>query len=202
MKKLFLMLFFAIASTTFAQNQINFISGDNFNFLKDQTDVNVQLKFDNATYQEKNVTEAQYVENRKADISERKGEKVWKNWTYQWDRFKTSEYLDYFFKGINAKSKKITFGNSIKAKYTLIVDAKWVYAGWYGGMIGSQEAKLTTDLLFVETDNPSNVIMKLQADKIQGKKMNKDFSWEYGRIAAAYEITGKKLGAEIKKALK
>lgn len=202
MKKLFLMLFFAIASTTFAQNQINFVSGDNFDFLKDQTDVNVQLKFDNAAYQEKNLTEAQYVENRKADISERKGEKVWKNWTYQWDRFKTSEYLDYFFKGINAKSKKITFGNSIKAKYTLIVDAKWVYAGWYGGMIGSQEAKLTTDLLFVETDNPSNVIMKLQADKIQGKKMNKDFSWEYGRIAAAYEITGKKLGAEIKKALK
>ncbi|AYN01095.1 hypothetical protein [Chryseobacterium sp. 3008163] len=202
MKKLFLMLFFAIASTTFAQNQINFVSGDNFDFLKDQTDVNVQLKFDNATYQEKNVTETQYVENRKADISERKGEKVWKNWTYQWDRFKTSEYLDYFFKGINAKSKNITFGNGIKAKYTLIVDAKWVYAGWYGGMIGSQEAKLTADLLFVETDNPSNVIMKLQADKIQGKKMNKDFSWEYGRIAAAYEITGKKLGAEIKKALK
>lgn len=196
------MLFFAIASTTFAQNQINFVSGDNFDFLKDQTDVNVQLKFDNATYQEKNLTEAQYIENRKADISARKGEKVWKNWTYQWDRFKTSEYLDYFFKGINAKSKKITFGNGIKAKYTLIVDAKWVYAGWYGGMIGSQEAKLTADLLFVETDNPSNVIMKLQADKIQGKKMNKDFSWEYGRIAAAYEITGKKLGAEIKKDLK
>lgn len=202
MKKLFLMLFFAIASTTFAQNQINFVSGDNFDFLKDQTDVNVQLKFDNATYQEKNLTEAQYIENRKADISVRKGEKVWKNWTYQWDRFKTSEYLDYFFKGINAKSKKINFGNGIKAKYTLIVDAKWVYAGWYGGMIGSQEAKLTADLLFVETDNPSNVIMKLQADKIQGKKMNKDFSWEYGRIAAAYEITGKKLGTEIKKALK
>lgn len=196
------MLFFAVASTAFAQNQINFVSGDNFDFLKDQTDVNVQLKFDNATYQEKNLTEAQYVENRQTDISARKGEKVWKNWTYQWDRFKTSEYLDYFFKGINAKSKKITFGNGIKAKYTLIVDAKWIYAGWYGGMIGSQEAKLTADLLFVETDNPSNVIMKLQADKIQGKKMNKDFSWEYGRIAAAYEITGKKLGAEIKKALK
>ncbi|MCD1115741.1 hypothetical protein [Chryseobacterium turcicum] len=202
MKKLFLMLFFAIASTTFAQNQINFVSGNNFDFLKDQTEVNVQLKFDNATFQEGNLTEAQYIENKKGDISGRKGEKVWNNWIYQWDRFKTSEYLEYFFKGINAKSKKVTFGNGSKAKYTLIIDAKWVYAGWYGGMIGSQEAKLTADLLFVETDNPSHVVMKLQADKIQGKKMNKDFSWEYGRIAAAYEITGKKLGIEIKKALK
>lgn len=196
------MLFFAIVSTTFAQNQINFVSGNNFDFLKDQTEVNVQLKFDSATFQEGNLTEAQYIENKKGDISGRKGEKVWNNWIYQWDRFKTSEYLEYFFKGINAKSKKVTFGNGSKAKYTLIIDAKWVYAGWYGGMIGSQEAKLTADLLFVETDNPSHVVMKLQADKIQGKKMNKDFSWEYGRIAAAYEITGKKLGIEIKKALK
>ncbi|WP_449400297.1 hypothetical protein [Chryseobacterium wanjuense] len=71
MKKLFLMLFMAMATMAFAQNQINFESG-NFDFLKDQTEVNVQLKFDNATYQEKNFTEAQYIENRKADITAKK----------------------------------------------------------------------------------------------------------------------------------
>ena len=65
MKKLFLLLFMAIATTTFAQNQINFVQG-NFDFLKGQTEVNVQLKFDNAVYQEKNFTEAQYIENRKS----------------------------------------------------------------------------------------------------------------------------------------
>ncbi|MFC3159717.1 hypothetical protein SAMN05443633_10656 [Chryseobacterium arachidis] len=201
MKKLFLMLFMVIATTAIAQNQINFQSG-NFDFLKDQTEVNVQLKFDNATYQEKNLTEVQYIENRKADITAKKSEKVWENWIYQWDRFKSTEYLEYFFKGINAKSKKVTFRNDVKAKYTLIIDAKWIYAGWYGGMIGSQEAKLTANLTFVETDNPSNVVMRLQVDKIQGKQMNRDFNWEYGRIAAAYEVTGKKLGKEIKNALK
>ncbi|SHH82492.1 hypothetical protein SAMN05421866_3905 [Chryseobacterium oranimense] len=201
MKKLLLLLFVAMTTVAFAQNQINIESG-NFDFLKDQTEVNVQLKFDNAVYQEKNFTEAQYIENRKADITAKKSEAVWKNWEYQWGQFKTSEYLNYFFEGINSKSKKVTFKNDTKAKYTLIIDAKWIYAGWYGGMIGSQEAKLTADLTFVETDNPSNVVMRLQADKIQGKKMNKDFAWEYGRIAGAYEVTGKKLGAEIKKALK
>ena len=103
---------------------------------------------------------------------------------------------------MNNKSKKEFFRNDVKAKYTLIIDAKWIYAGWYGGMIGSQEAKLTADLTFVETADPSKVIMKLQADKIQGKQMNKDFNWEYGRIAAAYEVTGKKLGKEIKNAVK
>ncbi|CEJ71861.1 hypothetical protein [Chryseobacterium oranimense] len=201
MKKLLLLLFVAMTTVAFAQNQINIESG-NFDFLKDQTEVNVQLKFDNAVYQEKNFTEAQYIENRKADITAKKSEAVWKNWEHQWGQFKTSEYLNYFFEGINSKSKKVTFKNDTKAKYTLIIDAKWIYAGWYGGMIGSQEAKLTADLTFVETDNPSNVVMRLQADKIQGKKMNKDFAWEYGRIAGAYEVTGKKLGAEIKKALK
>ncbi|SHE39161.1 hypothetical protein [Chryseobacterium vrystaatense] len=201
MRKLFLLLLMVITTTAFAQNQINFESG-NFDFLKDQTEVNVQLKFDHAVYQEKNFTEAQYIENREKDITAKKNEEVWKNWIFQWENFKKSEYVEYFFKGINSKSKKIIFKNDVKAKYTLIIDAKWIYAGWYGGMIGSQEAKLTSELTFVETDNPSKVVMRLQADKIQGKKMNKDFSWEYGRIAAAYEITGKKLGTEIKKAIK
>ncbi len=69
-------------------------------------------------------------------------------------------------------------------------------------MIGSQEAKLTADMKFVETDNPSKEVMKLKADKIGGKQMNQQFAWEYGRIAAAYEVTGKKLGKEIKQATK
>ncbi|MCW3160975.1 hypothetical protein [Chryseobacterium oryctis] len=202
MKKLLLLFCMAITTTIFAQNQINLVQG-NFDFLKDQTEVNVQLKFDNAVYQEKNLTEEQYLEGRKTDIITRKGEKVWDNWAFQWGNFKTSEYLEYFFKGINPKLKKIiAFRNDVKAKYTLIIDAKWIYAGWYGGMIGSQEAKLTADLLFVETDSPDKVIMKLSADKILGRKENKVFNWEYGRIAAAYEITGRKLGVEIKKAVK
>lgn len=201
MKKLLLLLFVAITTLTFAQNKIDFEMG-NFDFLKDQSEVNVQLIFDNAVYQEKNLTEAQYLENRKADITAKKNEEVWKNWMSQWDKFKTSEYLDYFLKGINGKSKKVIFKGDAKTKYTLIIDAKWIYAGWYGGMIGSQEAKLTADMKFVETDNPSKVVMKLKADKIGGKQMNKEFAWEYGRIAAAYEVTGKKLGKEIKEVIK
>lgn len=201
MKKLFVIILMTITTVVFAQNQINLQQG-NFDFLRDQAEVNVQLEYENAVYQEKNFTEAQYLENKKVDITAKKSEEVWKNWIYQWDRFKSTEYLEYFFKGINAKSKKVTFRNDVKAKYTLIIDAKWIYVGWYGGMIGSQEGKLTADLTFVETDNPSNVVMKLQADKIQGKQMNKDFNWEYGRIAATYEVLGKKLGKEIKNTLK
>lgn len=201
MKKVFFALMMAISSIGFGQNVISVTSGS-FDFLKDQTEVNVELKFDNATYQEKNLTEEQYLEIRKTDISARKSEAVWSNWVVQWDKFKSTEFLNYFFTGVNGKSKVLKFNNLGTAKYTLIIDAKWIYAGWYGGMIGSQEAKLTSDMSFVETANPSNVLLQLHAEKIQGKKMNDQFSWEYGRIAAAYQITGKKLAAEIKKALK
>lgn len=44
--------------------------------------------------------------------------------------------------------------------------------------------------------------MKLQGDKVLGKPQNKDFVMEYGRIAGAYEATGKELGKAIKRALK
>ncbi len=185
---------------TFAQDQINVESG-NFDFLKDQTEVNVQVKFENVAFQVENYTETQYLEKRKTETIAKKGEEAWGKWIGEWEKFKNTEYLDYFLKGINKKSKKIAFKKDAHAKYTLIVDAKWIYAGWHGGLIG-QEAKLTSDLAFVETDNPSNVVMKLKGDKVLGKPQNKDFVMEYGRIAGAYEQTGKYLGKKIKEVIK
>ena len=202
MKKLFLVLLLSIATTVFAQNQMNIVQGS-FDFLRDQTEVNVQVKFENAIFQVENFTEEQYLEKRKEDIlgNSKRGEEGWQKWNEAWNRFKDSEYLDYLLKGINSKSKKILFKKDAQTKYTVIVDAKWIYAGWHGGLIG-QEAKLTSDITFVETENPSKVIMKLQGDKVLGKPQNKDFVMEYGRIAGAYEATGKELGKAIKRALK
>lgn len=200
MRKLLLLVFMVMGVVTFAQDQINVESG-NFDFLKDQTEVNVQVKFENVAFQVENYTEAQYLEKRKAETIAKKSEEAWGKWIGEWDKFKSTEYLDYFLKGINRKSKKIAFKKDTHAKYTLIVDAKWIYAGWHGGLIG-QEAKLTSELTFVETDNPSNVVMKLKGDKVLGKPQNKDFVMEYGRIAGAYEQTGKYLGKKIKEVIK
>ncbi|GAB0155565.1 hypothetical protein CHRYSEOSP005_08260 [Chryseobacterium sp. Alg-005] len=202
MKKTFLLLFIAITTTLFAQNQLSIVKGS-FDFLKDQTEVNVQLKFDNTRYQVENFTEEQYLEERKKDVlaNPKRGEEAWKKWSNEWMRFKDTEYLKYFIKGANKKSK-IAYGNDTKAKYTLIIDAQWIYAGWHGGFVG-QEAKLTSNMKFVETDNPSNVVLEIRADQILGKPQNKDFVMEYGRIAGAFEATGSRLmGKEYKRALR
>jgi len=73
MKKLLLILFVGITTTVFAQNQLNFEFGT-FDFLKDQTEVNVQLKFENVLFQADNFTEAQYLERRKTEILAKKNQ--------------------------------------------------------------------------------------------------------------------------------
>ena len=200
MKKLLLLVVLMFTTFTFAQNQLNFEFGT-FDFLKDQTEVNVQLKFDNVLFQADNFTEAQYLERRKAETLAKKNAMAWQKWEEAWGNFKNTEYLNYFLKGLNGWSKKVAFKKDINSKYTLIVDTKWVYAGWHAGLV-AQEGKLTSDLIFVETDNPSKVVMKLQGSELIGKKTNKEFTMEYGRIAGAYEVTGKELGKTIRKVIK
>jgi hypothetical protein len=197
MKKLLLLVVLMLSAFTFAQNQLNFESGT-FDFLKDQTEVNVQLKFDNVLFQAENYTEAQYLEKRKAETLSKKNDVAWQKWSDSWQTFKDTEYLNYFLKGVNGWSKQVVFKKDIKSKYTLIINTKWVYAGWHAGLV-AQEGKLTSDLIFVETDNPSKVVMKIHGAEILGKKTNKDFTMEYGRIAAAYEVTGKLVGKALKK---
>ncbi len=92
MKKLFLLLFAAITTATFAQNKINIESG-NFDFLKDQTEVNVQFKFENPLFQADNYTEAQYLERRKTETLAKKGEESWKEWDEEWKKHKESVFL-------------------------------------------------------------------------------------------------------------
>lgn len=189
----------AIATTAFAQSQINLESG-NFDFLKDQTEVNVQLKFENPLFQADNYTEAQYLERRKTETLAKKGEEAWKEWDEEWQKHKESVFLDKFIDGLNAKAKKIKFSKGGTTKYTLIIDTKWVYAGWTGFV--TQPAKLSSELIFVETENPSKVMAKVQGNKIEGTGSKVDYGMEYGRISAAYEKTGKELGKTIKNALK
>ncbi len=59
---------FTVISTFAMAQKMKIVSG-NFDFLKDQTEVNVELIFDkNVIFQAENLTEVQYLENRKNDV--------------------------------------------------------------------------------------------------------------------------------------
>lgn len=105
MKKLLFLLLVTITTTAFAQNQINVESG-NLDFLKDQTEVNVQLKFDNAVYQEKNFTEAQYIENRKTDITAKKMKRFGKTGNFNGENLKLQNIWIISLKELITNQKK------------------------------------------------------------------------------------------------
>ncbi|MEG1591451.1 hypothetical protein [Chryseobacterium sp.] len=198
MKKIFLFLFVAMSTTIFAQNKLTIESG-NLSFLKGQTEVNVERNYGSPLFQADNFTETEYIERRHKETVAKKGEEAWKKWIDIWEQHVETIWTEKFIEGLN-KSKKIKFAQNVQTKYTLIIQPKWMYAGWSGFV--TQPGKLTAEITIVETENPSKILAKFIGDKIEGVGSKVDYNMEYGRIAAAYEKTGKEFGKELKKALK
>ncbi|MDR6526341.1 hypothetical protein J2787_001721 [Chryseobacterium rhizosphaerae] len=202
MKKLLLLGFMVMITTAFGQDKMKIISGS-LGLLKDQTEVNVELLFENVLFMKENITEAQYLENRKKQVLEnpKRGEEAWKKWIAEWEKYKKEDYIDYFAKGLNKSYKNISFKKDSSAKYTLIVEPKWIFPGWHAGLT-AMTAEITGTIKLVETTNPSVVLAKVELNKFDKFVNNEEFVMEYGRIAAAYESAGRYLGKEIKKTLK
>jgi len=198
MKKIFLLLFVALTTMVFAQNKLTVESG-NLDILKNQTEVNVQRIYGEPLFQAENLTETDYLNKRHQETVAKKGEAAWKTWIDFWEQHVETIWTEKFVEGLN-KSKKIKFSQNIETKYTLIIQPKWMYAGWQGFV--TQPGKLSADITIVETANPSNIVATIKADKIEGVGSKVDYGMEYGRISAAYEKTGKEFGKELKKALK
>lgn len=195
-------MFFLIIAAVINAQKMTVISGY-FKTLKDQTEVNVELKFDNVLMMKENFTEAQYLENRKRDLlaNPKRGEAGWQKWNGEWQRFKNEEYINYFVKGLNRSYKNITFKKESHAKYTLLLETDWVFPGWHGGMV-VMTAEISGKIKLIETNNPSVVLAEVELNKFDKYVNNKEFVMEYGRVAGAYESIGKYLGREIKEAVK
>lgn len=201
MKKLLLLVFMIMMTTAFGQEKMKVVSG-NLNILKDQTEVNAELIFENVLLMKENITEAQYLENRKKQVLEnpKRGEEAWKKWIEEWERYKKEEYIDYFVRGLNKSYKNISFKKDSPAKYTLLLETKWVFPGWHAGLT-AMTAEISGTIKLVETNNPSVVLAEVELNKFDKFVNNKEFVMEYGRIAAGYESAGRYLGKQIKKSL-
>ena len=203
MKKLFLLVFMVIMTTAaFGQEKMNLVSGG-FEVLKDQTEVNVELTFEDVLFMKENITETQYLENRKKQVLDnpKRGEKAWNMWTTEWERYKKEEYINYFTKGLNKTYKEILFKKDSSAKYTLLLETKWIFPGWHAGLT-MMTAEISGTIKLVETNNHSVVLAEVELNKFDRFVNNDEMVMEYGRIAGAYESAGRYLGKKIKKSLK
>lgn len=201
MKKLLFALFL-ISGTAFAQD-MNVIKG-NFEFLKDQKEINTEFDYSNFTMMKENKSEEQYIEEHKADLDKKaKGNgNLWqKRWVVAKEQIWTPKFLEIGNIVLSKAGKDLNFQEGLQTPYTLIVQTVWIYPGWDAGIM-KQPAKVTTNLKFVETANKSNVLLEITSEESPGDQWGSNFSNET-RIGEGYAKTAKSLSKMIiKKAYK
>ncbi|MDA6069307.1 hypothetical protein NJT12_06715 [Flavobacterium sp. AC] len=201
MKRLIFALFL-ISGVAFAQD-MKVVQG-NFDFLKDQKEINTQFDYSNFTMMKENKSEAQYIEEHKADLDKKaKGNgNLWeKRWVVSKDQIWTPKFLEIGNIVLSKAKKDLNFQEGLNTPYTLIVQTVWIYPGWDAGIM-KQPAKVTTNLKFVETANKSNVLLEITSEESPGDQWGSNFSNE-SRIGEGYAKTAKSLSKMIiKKAYK
>lgn len=197
MKKL-LLVFIMISGTAFCQD-MNIVKG-NFDFLKDQTEINTEFDYSNFTMMKENKPEAQYVEEHKADLDQKaKGNgNLWqKKWVTAKEQIWTPKFLEIGNIVLSKAGKNLNFQEGLNTPYTLIVQTIWIYPGWDAGIM-KQPAKVTTHLKFVETSNKSNVLLEISSEEAPGDQWGNNYSNE-SRIGEGYAKTAKSLSKMILK---
>ncbi|WP_394758629.1 hypothetical protein [Flavobacterium sp.] len=203
MKKVLVLAVLFVSSLVTAQ-KMEVVKGD-FGFLNGQKEINVEFDYSKLTLMKENKTEAQYVEERSKELNE-KTKGVGDIWKKKWNGAKESIWNPKFLELVNIvlakKKKEVSFQEGLtSAKYTLIVEAVWIFPGW-DAMVMKQPAKVTTNLKFVETSNKSNVLLEISSENAPGDQYGNNFSNE-SRIGEGFAKTGKSLaGFLLKKAYK
>ncbi|MDQ0592510.1 hypothetical protein QFZ37_000879 [Chryseobacterium ginsenosidimutans] len=161
-----LFLFLIILSSCLMAQRVKVISGD-YNFLKDQKFVKVVFKFEGVTFAKKKISEQQYITDRMEDIEKASGKEEAEKWKADWEYSKDKTFQDKFLASWNKNTKIEASTKFDKTKYTLIVEPTWIYQGWFGGIM-NDPAQLNTRMTFVETENPSNILMVVEGIKAIG----------------------------------
>jgi hypothetical protein len=176
------------------------VQGD-FGFLKDQKEINVEFDYSKMTLMKENKSEAQYVEDRTKELNE-KTKGIGDIWKKKWNPSKELIWNPKFLELINVvllkEKKEVSFQENLTAaKYTLIVETVWIYPGWDAGIM-KQPAKVSTRLLFVETNNKNNVLLEIKSENAPGDQWGNNYSNE-SRIGEGFAKTAKSLAKMILK---
>ncbi len=202
MKKIVFALLFA--SSIMSAQDMKVLKGD-FGFLKGQKEINVEFNYSDLKLMKENLTNDQYVAERSKDLNEKSkgsGETWEKKWYASRDLSFEPKFLELMSIIFTKQKVDVTYKKDLpEAKYTLIVEAVWIYPG-YNVVMVKKAAKVSTILRFVETANKNNVLLEIKSDEAPGDIYGGSFSNE-DRIAEGYAKTGKSLATMlVKKAYK
>lgn len=196
MKTYFLFIFLFWVGVTFSQQKIlegNFknlkgISADTVTF--DYSDLQVH-GFD---------SEEEYLKEKMEKRAHKEGEaeKFKTDWYADRSAKYEPKFIDYFNKRFDkGEIKLVKDGN---AKHTLNVKTTWIYPG-YNVVAGTEPAKISAIITISETENPTQILLKVEYTRSIGLEEGMfDFDQGY-RIAGAYEKLAKNMVMQLKRVL-
>ncbi|MPS63515.1 MAG: hypothetical protein DI622_00885 [Chryseobacterium sp.] len=200
MKKLFLLVLFAVSISAFAQ-KFKIQSGD-AKFLKGTEVVNVIFDYSEMKLMKENYTEEEYIPKRVEELN-KKTEGAGDLWKKQWERSKEElwnpKFIMLFNKVLSKENINTKLKENAQSPYTLVVKVKWIYPGWDAGIM-KQPAKVTTQLTFIETDS-KKVVCDIESTDAPGDQWGSNFNNET-RIGEGFAKTGKTLAQRIERDVK
>lgn len=192
-----LMGFMLIATVSMGQRLKQ--SGD-LSFLQGHDKVNVVFSYDGVVIGKKDrKSEEAYKEEMIAKRDEAEAG-AGERWLNGWETDRERHYEPAFLELINKvlSKKYATYGDFPDAKYTLTFHTTMVETGWNIGIM-RQAAEIDAVAIFSETANPGATLAEVE---ITGAPGSTAFGGDYdvaSRMSESYAISGKRLGAYLKK---
>lgn len=198
--KINLIIALVFLSNLFGYGQKLKINQGDFNFIKDQKEINVEFVYDNMKLFKKNLSNEDYVKEHSAELEkETRGKST--SWEKSWYASRELIYAPKFLELMNRylyEDHNVFFAENLTdANYTLIVETIWVYPGWDAGVM-KQPAKVSTLLKFVETNNRDHIALEVSSENAPGDQWGSSFNNE-DRLGEGYAKTGKSFAKLILK---
>jgi len=202
----------ALLFTFTAQSQVVKIDKKELAFLADEEIVNVTFSFNNLLFNGDDITEVAFLSHIDEKIRRIQNDTIAETFSSLYEQSKKEDFLIAYVQELNKttrdykKAPKFILNND-DAKYTMNVNADWMYFGYNIGFV-KQAAKLTTSITFFASESPDQIISKTVSSRATGVSYGDNFETEGGGIPClkcmvnAYERSAYTLARALKRVLK
>ena len=196
MKQYFLFIFIFWVGVTFSQQKI--LEG-NFKNLKGISTYSVTFDYSGLQVHGFN-SEEEYLKEKMEKRAHKEGEA--EKFKSDWYADRSAKYEPKFIEYFNKRFDKgeIILAKDSNAKHTMNVKTTWIYPG-YNVVAGNEPAKISAIITIFETENPTDILLKVEYTRSIGLEEGMfDFDQGY-RIAGAYEKLAKNIVMQLKRLL-